>query len=67
MAWVRFNRDFKWRVPGLHRAVIVEYRDGASLSVKADCARAAIADGAADKIPAPSRKEVGHGANPHAG
>lgn len=61
MAWVRFKRDFDWRVP-IRALVIQAYRGGRAYSVKAACARDAVAADAAEKIPAPA-----HGVDPNAG
>ena len=49
MAWVRFKRDFDWRVP-IRALVIHAYRGGRAYSVKASCARDAIAADAADFV-----------------
>jgi len=56
MAWVRFTSDWKWRVPGVPRLMKLGFRAGASVSVKAACANAAVAAGVAERIPAPSRR-----------
>lgn len=54
MGWVRFNRRWPWRVPG-RRVVVVEYRGGRAYSVKAAVAKAAVAEGAAARIPTPPK------------
>lgn len=54
MAWVRFGRRWAWRVPG-PRLVQQVYTAGRAYPVKADVARAAVADGAAARIKAPPK------------
>lgn len=70
MAWVRFNRAFKWRIPGVAQPVKLGYSAGVKALVKAACARDAVAAGAAERIKAPSRHsttEAQHGADTDAG
>lgn len=56
MAWVRFRRKFNWRVPG-KGVSFLSYPPG-DFSVKRKCADDAIAAGAADALPTPSRAQA---------
>ena len=59
MAWVRFNRKFRWRLPGKGKGMaFVEFKPDRAYSVKAQCAADAIAAGAAVAHPAPRRGET---------
>lgn len=54
MARVRFLRDFPYR-PSMERRTTIRYRAGYEGTVKRECAKAAIAAGAAEEVPNPSR------------
>lgn len=54
MARVRFLRDFDYR-PSDRPRVVVAYKADMELTVKRECADAALAAGAAVEVPAPAR------------
>ena len=54
MAWVRFGRKWKWRVPGPCFVQHV-FAAGRAYPVKAAVAKAAVADGAAVRMKAPAK------------
>lgn len=54
MAWVKFKTDFEYRQPS-HS---IDYKAGWAGSVREQCALAAVAAGAADRIKTPNKGEV---------
>lgn len=53
MPWVRFERDFDWRVPG--RRALIAYKAGMVKNVTTRCMEEAVAAGAGRRTMPPRR------------
>lgn len=54
--WIRFSRDFAWRVPGeLDGQPVILYKAGTTKFVKAEAAADAVAGGYGEEVESPRR------------
>ena len=61
MPYVRFSRAFDWNPPERHGMTTLAYEAGKIYSVRTECARAAVAAGAATRTTRPKEPRDGEG------